>query len=465
LTRERPQALGPVSALVVDDDDELRNILVRMLKNKGFEPEGAASGEQALSLLATKSFDLILLDLQLPGADGLSVLAEIRRVRPLATVVIITAHASIETAVAAMKGGAFDYVVKPIKLDAVLETTSQAIAAGILLREARYSRASVSTDDGQLVLSRDRKMLDVLGVLHRVAETPATVLIQGESGTGKELLARTIHAFSPQKKGPFVPVNCAAIPAGLEESELFGHEKGAFTGALSRRVGRFEQAHHGTLFLDEIGELSASAQAKLLRVLQERRFERVGGNQSIDVNVRVVAATHRDLDDAARAGSFRQDLYYRLAVIPIRIPALRERPADIPLLASYFVEKYNAILGRSVDPMLDVAVVQELLSRPWPGNIRELENAIQRAMTLCESGILTVADLGGAVGAASERAAPSAPVRPLIAAREEFEANYLRDLLARAQGNVSRAARWAGLSRVSLYEKMKKLNIRSSDED
>jgi DNA-binding NtrC family response regulator len=439
------------SALVVDDDRELRELLVRMLGGKGFAAEGAATGEEALARARAGDLDLVLLDLQLPGIDGLATLAGLRAERPLATVVLMTAHATIETAVRAIQLGAFDYVTKPVKLEQVLATAGAALEARALARELRYSAASIDTSEGRTILSRDAKMIDIFERVTRVADTQATVLVTGETGTGKELVARALHAHSPRRGAPFVAVNCAALPAGLEESELFGHEKGAFTGAIARRVGRFEQAHRGTLFLDEVAELPPSAQAKLLRVLQERTFERVGGTQPIDLDIRIIAATHQDLRARVAAGSFRQDLFYRLNVIPITLPPLRERPQDVPLLASYFVEKYNLELGRAVDPFLPPQLLSRLSARAWPGNIRELQNVIQRGVALSR---------GTALELDSADDAPVAPdARPLDEARAEFERGYLTDVLARSQGNVSRAARSAGLSRASFYEKMKKLGI------
>ncbi len=430
--------------LVLDDDRGFRGLLSTILRGEGYEVEEAATLATALGLAASKQYHLVLTDLRLPDGDGLDLLRHLRETSPQTPVIVITAFGTVESAVEAMKLGAADYLGKPLaspdELRLLVRRTLDARRAAdeqAVLREEIETRFACNH-----FLTRDPNMLRVLEMARKVAETDATVLLLGESGTGKEVLARCLHLNSKRAQRAFVPVNCAALSPTLIESELFGHEKGSFTGAVGQHVGRFERAHGGTIFLDEIGELDGHLQAKLLRVLQEKTFERVGGTRLITADVRVIAATNRDLAARVAAREFREDLYYRLNSFPIHLPPLRERPADIPLLAEHFLHRAAAALGRPV-PKISPEALLALKAYTWPGNARELENVIERAVILAAEEI-TPADLPFT---------ETTPRRPLTLA--EIERQAILAALRENQNNRTRAAAQLGISLRTLQYRLK----------
>jgi DNA-binding NtrC family response regulator len=448
------------TVLIVEDEANMRRVLSALLERDGFRTLQASDGGAALERLARESVDAILTDLRMPRMNGLELLEAVRLAHPEIPVVMLTAHGTVGSAVEALKQGAFDYLTKPFDPDEIRQVMEKAVSTRRLAsHEIRLS----SDEDPEPLLAGDSQALaDVKHVIERVAPTPATVLITGESGTGKEIVARSLHRASPRKNGPFIKINCAAIPEGLLESELFGYEKGAFTGAVGRKPGRFELADGGTLFLDEIGEMPLAAQPKLLRAIQEGRFYRVGGTETMHVDVRLVAATNRDLREAVRTGRFREDLFYRLHVVPIHLPPLRDRPEDVPTLAHLFLERFAAKLHRPVSS-IDPLAMDMLRAHPWPGNIRELENAIERATLLCDGATLLARDLPPEVQPPTPRAGPTTEPTPLRerirAATQRIERDAILEALRMTEGNVTRAARKLGLSRRGLQLKMKELDI------
>lgn len=379
--------------LIAEDEKVQRDMLEGFLKGEGFSVDSVSNGKEALRKLGENSYDIALIDYKMPEMDGLITLKEIKRLYPDLPVVMMTAYGTIETAVSCMKEGAIDYLTKPIQLDELILIFQKVLERSNLIRENRdlKSRLRERYAFGNIVYESP-KMEEVMSLVSRISASHTTVLIRGESGTGKELIANAIHFSSPRSEKPFIKVNCSAIPETLLESELFGHEKGAFTGAIQRRIGRFEEANGGTLFLDEIGDLAPTTQVKLLRILQEKEFQRLGSNTSIKVDVRVIAATHRNLEELMKKGLFREDLYYRLNVISIHIPPLRERREDIPALIDYFLKKYSKENQKSVNDISKEA--REILLRHfYPGNVRELENIIERAVVLCRGDLITTQDL------------------------------------------------------------------------
>jgi DNA-binding NtrC family response regulator len=448
------------TVLIAEDEANMRRVLCALLERDGFRTVEASDGAAALELLAREAVDAILTDLRMPKLNGLELLEQVRRRHPEIPVVMLTAHGTVGSAVEALKQGAFDYLTKPFDPDDVRQVMEKAVSTRRLA--AREARLPSDENPEPLLVGESVLLRDVRHVIERVAPTPATVLIMGESGTGKEIVARTLHRASAVRTGPFVKVNCAAIPEGLLESELFGYEKGAFTGAAGRKPGRFELADGGTLFLDEIGEMPLAAQPKLLRAIQEGRFYRVGGTETLHVSVRLVAATNRDLREEVRTGRFREDLFYRLHVVPITLPALRERPEDIPVLARLFVERFAARLQRPVTG-IEPAAMDALRAHAWPGNIRELENAIERAILLCDGTTLGPRDLPPEISAGVRPVAPSAEATPLRerirAATQRIERDAILEALRLTEGNVTRAAKELGLSRRGLQLKMKELEI------
>ncbi len=376
---------NPLRILVVDDDPGMRDGMALSLKRAGFVTEQAKSGEEALRMTRPGAFDAVVTDLRMMGIDGLQLTARLKALDPVLPVLLVTAFGSLDTAREAMRLGAFDYLSKPFSPDELVTAVRKAIKSDERLKAEEPGEATV-------ILTQDPALVETLALARRAADSRATILIQAESGTGKELLAKLIHTSSPRRKGPFIAINCAAIPETLLESELFGFEKGAFTGATSAKAGRFELADGGTLVLDEIGELPLGLQGKLLRVLQERTIDRLGGNRPIQVDVRVIALTNRDLAAEVKEGRFREDLYYRLNVIPLRMPPLRERAADLSLLAAHFAERYARENDRTT-PKLSPSFLAALGRHGWPGNIRELENAIQRCVVLNHGSALTEKDL------------------------------------------------------------------------
>jgi DNA-binding NtrC family response regulator len=452
--------------LVVEDEAGIRLALTGLLRREGYEVVQCENGADALAQLESGEFDFVLTDLALgEGPSGLDVLRRSRERQPETPIVMITAHGSEKIAVEAMKLGAEDYVPKPFDNDEIRLVVRRALERTQLARENRLLRARVEREFGMgSLVGRGPAMRAVFETIRKVAETDLTVLVRGESGTGKELVAQALHEASARSKGPFVAVNCAAISRELVESELFGHEKGAFTGADARRVGRFEAAHGGTIFLDEIGDMAPDTQAKVLRVLQERSFERVGGGKPIAVDVRVVAATHRDLEKDVAAGRFREDLYYRLKVVEIRLPALRERPEDLPALAERFLGQVAERLGRP-KKQLSPGALAALAAHPWPGNARELRNVIEQSVVLAPGEEIEAADLRlGGAGAAAPAAAGELPFSEAKrAAVEGFEREFLLRALRANGGNVSRTAEAIGMVRQSLQQKIRELGLRDED--
>ncbi|RMF84737.1 MAG: sigma-54-dependent Fis family transcriptional regulator [Nitrospinota bacterium] len=453
--------------LVVDDESSQREILQGFLEKAGWEVETAGSGPEALDLLRQRSFALCLIDYRMPGMSGLELLQQIRQRYPDVTVVIITAYGSIDSAVEAMKRGAYDYLTKPIDLDELSHLITKIEERQQLLTEVRTLRAQLTERFRfDQIIGESGKMQEVLSLVARIAPSNATVLIRGESGTGKELIAKAIHYNSPRKEGPFVKVNIAALPENLLESELFGHEKGAFTGAVERRIGRFEAANHGTLFLDEIGDLPLPLQVKLLRVLQEREFERVGSNRPIKVDIRIIAATNQDLEEAIREKRFREDLYYRLNVVPIVLPPLRERREDIPPLVDFLLRKCAEQTGKGVKGISREAM--DLLIRyDYPGNVRELENIIERAVLLARHDVILVEDLPLHLRTSEpeiERR-PRSEKMTLPQVLEALERQMILRALEQHDYVQTRAAEELGISERVLRYKLKKhgLTVRSAE--
>ena len=452
--------------LVADDEDNLRRVLKAQLQRDGYEVHSVADGEAVLQAMEEHHIDVLITDLRMPKLDGMQVLKSVSERFPNVPVIMITAHGTVDTAVEALKLGAFDYVTKPF------DQAEFRTVVGKAARTRELSQKHVSGDPDQRgryrIIGQSGPMHGVYDVLEKVADTPSTVLITGESGTGKELIARALHENSSRKNKPFVSVNCAAIPPDLLESELFGYERGAFTGAVTSKPGRFELAHGGTLFLDEIGEIPVSMQVKLLRALQEQQFERVGGIKTITVDSRLVTATNRDLKESIADGGFREDLYYRLNVVHVHLPPLRDRPSDIPLLVEHFVQKFNAKLGRATTGFEDAAM-QQLLRYDWPGNIRELENVVERCMIFAEDGEVGAqhlpAELGEFEAGLGTSATPTPGATGLKEAVREATLKLEREFIGRALdqtgGNVTHTARLLKISRKSLQNKMKELGLRN----
>lgn len=457
------------TVLVVDDEAGVRSALSGVLEDEDYAVDAVDSGEACLERLARRHYDVIILDVWLPGMDGLETLSRLRERGIDAQVVVISGHGNIESAVRAIKMGAFDFVEKPLSLEKTVLVIRNALRQQRLEAENRALRAHV---DRRLVLVGESYVMTQLREqIAMAAPTNGRVLIYGENGTGKELVAHNVHALSRRRSGPFVEVNCAAIPEELIESELFGHVKGAFTGAVTDRQGRFDAADGGTIFLDEVGDMSLKTQAKVLRVLQEQVFEPVGGTSSVRVDVRVLAATNKDLPAEIREGRFREDLYFRLNVIPIFVPPLRERQSDIPLLAEHFMSEFAHEHGRRVK-VLDAGAVAALGAYSWPGNVRELRNVLERLMIMVRGDTIQAQDLaflhGGRVETSGLFDADAADVVPLQAARERFEREYILRALAAQRGNMSRTAQALGVERSNLYRKMRAFGVppgRKSDPD
>jgi nitrogen regulation protein NR(I) len=458
--------------LIVDDERPIRRILAVLLQDSRHRVAEAGSGEEALALLPEFKPDVVLLDLKLPGMDGLEALRRMRAIAPRLDVIMMTAHGSIATAVEAMRRGAFDYVAKPFDNDELLMTVDRALEVRRLSSEVESLREELETRYGfHEIVGASRELQEVFRRMAKVVRVDVTVLITGESGTGKELVARAIHRRSARAQGPFVAVNCSAIPQTLVESEFFGHEKGAFTDARESRPGKFEQADGGTLFLDEVGDLALEAQSKLLRALQERQIHRVGARALRSIDVRVVAATNKDLDKEVREGRFREDLYWRLNVVHIRLPPLRERRADLLILIDHFLDRFNRELGLSVAG-IDPETKRLLCEYDWPGNVRELENTVCRAMILCEGEELTVADLPGRVrGVPADGAVPSSRsdlarltlTDAVAEATERLEKMMILTRLAEHRGSRTATAESLGVSRKTLFNKMRQYGLTSDD--
>src|SRR3954447_7373478 len=442
------------SFLIVDDEPGVRSSLSGVLRDEGYDVDSVDSGEACLERLAQHSYDLVVLDVWLPGMDGLATLGRMRERQIEAQVVIISGHGNVESAVRAIKMGAFDFVEKPLSLEKTVLVVRNAMRQRRLEAENQALRARV--DAQHTMVGESYAMVKLREQVTIAAPTNGRVLIFGENGTGKELVARNIHAMSRRRAAPFVEVNCAAIPEELIESELFGHVRGAFTGAVADRRGKFELAHGGTIFLDEIGDMSLKTQAKVLRVLQEQVMEPVGGSNRIRVDVRVLAATNKDLTAEIRAGNFREDLYFRLNVVPMFVPSLRERQDDVPLLADHFMAMLAREYGRRVKTF-DPQAVAALKDYGWPGNVRELRNVVERLIIMVPGDVITARDLSFLDGVLTPPPSPArhAPITPLHEARDRFERDYILRALAANDGNMSRTAEALGVERSNLYKKMR----------
>jgi two-component system response regulator AtoC len=449
--------------LVIDDEPGVRESL-RMLLKHSYEVLTAVSGNEGLQLLSKQGVDVVLLDILMPGMDGLEVLEEIKQRNLPVQVVMLTATKTVKTAVTAMKLGAFDYVTKPFDIDELQVIVERAMESAALAREVQNLRAEVSARYSfENIVGSSPKLQAVLRTVSMVAPLKTTVLITGESGTGKELIAKALHYHSPRAHKPMVTINCAAIPENLLESELFGHERGAFTDAYAKKPGQFEIADQGTIFLDEIGEMNPSTQAKILRVLEQGEFARIGGAQSIHVDVRVIAATNRDLHQGMREGNFRSDLYYRLNVVSVHLPALRERRDDIPMLVHHFLQLKSRQLGLT-EKTFSSEALDLLMQYSWPGNVRELENLIERALVLSAGRVMTGEDLPQYLHAGNGRTHPAQQSvlrgeTRLSEAVDQFEQELIRTALSQAQNNQTRAAEILGTTRRILKYKMDKLGI------
>ncbi|HSO19370.1 MAG TPA: sigma-54 dependent transcriptional regulator [Desulfosarcina sp.] len=464
--------------LIIDDDDQLRISFERLMKEEGYRVVTAASGEAGIRMLSASSPDLVVLDVRLPGINGLETFRQIHRIEPKLPVIIMTAYGTTETAIEATKMGAFDYVIKPFDIPQMLTTIRQALEAGRFMRSPVDMGESSEKPQGEAIIGKSPAMQEVYKAIGRVSATDATVLIRGESGSGKELVARALYQHSIRSDKPFLVINCVAIPDTLLESELFGYEKGAFTGATHRRVGKIEQASGGTVFLDEIGDMPMNLQAKMLRLLQEKSIERLGGRETIPVDVRIIAATNRDLETHIASGNFREDLYYRLKVITIWLPPLRERTGDIPLLTDYFLSRFSRELGLE-NPGITREAMSMLVSSPWPGNIRELSNTLQKSLIFNRGAPLSPADITQAsVGDARGRPVPEnacddsirAWIRELLSRGEQenlfeecmdhFGSVLVGEALNLTGGNRSQAAKLLGMSRPTLHAKIDRYHLR-----
>lgn len=448
--------------LVVEDEEKLRRVIQLHLISSGYEVDLAGSAEEAMPF--TDRADLVLTDLKLPGMSGQDLLLLLHRQNAALPVILMTAFGTVETAVEAMKTGAYDFILKPFSLDHLTRVIEKAIEVSELRDENRKLREELGKRyQFDNIVGSSAPMQEIFATVARVAPTRATVLLCGESGVGKDMIARAIHYHSPRRDRPFVKINCTAIPENLMESELFGYEKGAFTGANVSKPGKFEQADTGTAFLDEIGDVPANIQVKLLRVLQEREFERLGSNKTLKIDVRVVAATNVDLRAALEQGTFREDLYYRLNVVPLNIPPLRERKGDIPALARQFIAKHAPDLGSPVETIHDSAIAK-LMDYYWPGNVRELENVIERSLVLCSRRSLEPADIR-LDAAPRPRSAVTDSFLPEGVSLEEHEQSIIREALRRAGGNKSQAARLLGLTRNALRYRLSQMGLDNGDKE
>jgi two-component system, NtrC family, response regulator AtoC len=443
--------------LVVEDEEKLRRVIELQLASMGFEVDKAATAEEGIKI--ADRADLILTDLRLPRMDGLQFLAQIRRQNTQVPVIMMTAYGSIETAVESMKAGATDFLLKPFSLDHLMQVVNKALELSTLRNENRQLKAELGRRyEYDNIVGRSEAMQEIFATIDRVAPSRATVLLAGESGVGKDLIARAIHFHSPRRDRPLVKINCTAIPENLMESELFGYEKGAFTGAAGTKPGKFEQADTGTVFLDEIGDVPAAIQVKLLRILQEREFERLGSNVTRHIDVRVIAATNQDLRAALEQGTFREDLYYRLNVVPINIPPLRERREDIRLMANHFLKKLAPDAGRDVESITDAAM-EKLLNYHWPGNVRELENVIERGLILCRGKELDVDDIKLETAPRPRTQNDGQHFLPEGLTLDQYEQEIIREALKRADGNKSQAARMLGLTRNALRYRLTQMGL------
>jgi DNA-binding NtrC family response regulator len=460
--------------LIVEDEPKMLRLLELNLTEEGYTTHTAANAETGLNTLRQEKIDLVVTDLKLPGMDGLEFLQAVKRTDARIPVIVMTAYGTVETAVEAMKAGASDYVLKPFSLEEMKLIVRKELDVHSLREENRSLREALGRRyEFKNIVARSPKMQEVLATVERVAPTNSTILLGGESGVGKDMIARALHQHSRRVAGPFVKINCTAIPENLLESELFGYEKGAFTGAVSSKPGKFELADKGTIFLDEIGDVPGTTQVRLLRVLQDREFERLGGTKTLKVDVRVVAATNQDLRAALEQGTFREDLYYRLNVVPINIPPLRERKEDVPYLVDHFIERFVRESGKPIKGITPAAQ-KMLMEFHWPGNVRELENIIERAVSLSAGAMLDVADIrldlspsrpGGAdIAAFALSAGGTTAFPPPGVTLEQFEDEMIKEALRRAGGNKSQAARLLGLSRNALRYRLAKMGLPDENE-
>ncbi|RPH52864.1 MAG: sigma-54-dependent Fis family transcriptional regulator [Desulfobacteraceae bacterium] len=466
------------SIIIIDDDDQLRNSFIKLLSEEGYMAFGAASGEAGINIVKKEIPDLVILDMRLPGMNGLETFRAIHKIEPKLPVIIMTAFGSTENAIEATKLGAFDYILKPFDIPDMLTLVKQAIRASLFMRSPVEMDSIPDNASRDAIIGRSTKMQDVYKSIGRVSQTDATALIRGESGTGKELVVRAIYQHSLRADKPFLVINCVAIPETLLESELFGYEKGAFTGAAHRRVGKIEQAHGGTVFLDEIGDMPLNLQAKILRLLQEKSIERLGGSENINADVRIIAATNRDLESAILEGKFREDLYYRLKVVTIWIPPLRERESDIPLLTDYFLSKFSDEKGIKNPGITEEAKVV-LSKHSWHGNVRELANTIQKALIFNRGAPLSSDDIAKAISEKVHESASNSGngdqalrqwlMKELTSRRDEnlfdscmdnIASKLIGEALSICEGNRSKAAKLLGLSRPTLHSKIEKYNLK-----
>jgi len=469
----------PARILLIEDDSSTGTALAKVLQEEGFHVDLVRRGDDGLEHAQRHRFDLVITDFKLPGLSGLELVARLHAAAPKLPIILMTAHGTTETAIEATKLGACEYLTKPFDADLLLDRINDAVRQSKLMFEP--VEVGEARADGFALLGQSRPMQEVFKAIGRIAATPVTVLIRGATGTGKELIARAIYQHGDRAAQPFIAVNCAAIPRELLESELFGHERGAFTGAQNRRIGRFEQAHRGTIFLDEIGDLHPDTQAKLLRVLQERCIQRVGGADSVPIDVRVIAATHRDLETAIREGEFREDLYYRLSVVTLSLPALRERREDIPELARYFIRKHSAAMGIAA-PSIQPEAITLLEEHPWPGNVRELENVIREtllasrpfgigrahveqvlARRVTATGVInqTYREHIATLLTRAEQGGETDVFSKLIA---DLEPELYAQAIRLAQGNQAKAARWLGVTRLKMREKLIAFGLHPAQE-
>lgn len=446
--------------LIVDDEEGMRRLLDRLLSREGYETVTVGSGKDAIRQMRADTFDLVVTDIKMPEMDGLQLLDEIKAYNPSLPVIVITAYGTVENAVQALRAGAYDYITKPFESDELRLTVAQVLERQRLLVENRYLHQEL---EGRYsfsgIVGASQGMSKIFETASAVAASNASVMVTGESGTGKELIARSIHFSSGRKEKPFVVLNCAALSEGVLESELFGHERGAFSGAVALKKGRFEMAHEGTLFIDEVGEMSLNAQVKLLRVIQEHEFERVGGTKTIRTDVRIVAATNKNLETEVKKGTFREDLFYRLNVVNIHLPPLRERREDIEALARHFLDRYVRETGKKVETISPRAI-SCLLAYEWPGNVRELQNAMERAVVLCRSNVITPADFPPAIQG-GEEIYLQVPERggSLTEILEDLERQLIVQTLRREEGSQTRAAAALGIKRTTLRYKMEKYQL------
>jgi nitrogen regulation protein NR(I) len=465
--------------LLIEDDVNIATGLRKIMQREGYEVALLTRGDEGLARALAEPFDVVVTDLKLPGVDGLQLVRELHQAKSKLPIVLITAHGTTETAIEATKWGAFDYILKPFEVDELLDVMAKALETSRLMSDVVEIGEAASARTA--IVGNSRAMQAIYKEIGRVATTPMTVLIRGATGTGKELIARAIYQHSDRAKGSFIAVNCAAIPESLLESELFGHERGAFTGAEARRIGRFEQANGGTLFLDEIGDMNLNLQAKLLRVLQEKSIQRIGGRDPVPIDVRIIAATHRDLEKAIHEQQFREDLFYRLRVVTITIPPLDERTEDIPEMVKYFLRRYSGEAGVTA-PSIQPEALEYLKAQTWPGNVRELENTIRQALLLAKNFTINVDHIREVLAKSRQPVTASqqshaAYISELLDRVERGEvenafSRMLADLepelyaqvMRRADGNLTKAAHWLGVTRLKMREKLKEFDLYAREE-